>query len=300
MPTDVAAATSPQGSQVLWTKDDFFVRLEPQDRGAGGKTPPPNDHPFKQITAEGIVHAFSKIVVQKNRDDVPQLLFSQRALDVLATYLVEGLEEATPRQDVTFAVKSWHEKILTFSSPVVLTGRVFMREGQLNLILGEIRTPNRMSRSHAELSALNRDIRLYPYIPGKRFQRRSMPLTLSVLGGEEGIYTAPGRAQEWLIFSPQSYATLRRPLRELTGERAEELVRQRKNVPIPVRGRDSSQEEVQRLRDEVSRLKDDSDSPEGRSRAAEQRLEALERMRKRGLISEDEYEQKRKEAVQGL
>jgi len=290
--------------EVLWHRDDFFVRIERQDRLRNGDVPPRNDHPYRQITAEGVVAALSNILIQENPSDPPQLFFSQRALDVLATYIPEGLERAKPNEDVTFAVKSWHEKALTFATPLVLTGRVFVRDGALNVILGEMRPPNKVSQSFAELSALNKDPRLHPYIPGLRGYRVRNRYVLSAVG--DGIYHAPNRPQDWLIFTPGSYSAFSRPLQAITeeirGKTVEDLEQRKARRLKPRKAETQSADELRRLRDELSRLKKrvDGETSERRSAALEARLQALERMRERGLISEEEFERKRKEVLKDM
>ena len=289
---------------VLWHRDDYFVRIEKQDRLRNGDAPPRNNHPYRQITAEGVVAALSNVLIQEDASDPPQLFFSQRALDILATYIPEGLEKAKPNEDVTFAVKSWHEKALTFATPLVLTGRVFVRDGALNVILGEMRPPNKVSQSYAELRALNKDPRLHPYTPGLRGYRVRNKYVLSAVG--DGIYHAPNRPQDWLIFTPSSYSAFSRPLQAITeeirGDAVEDLAKRKARRLKPRAKGTQSAEELRRLRDEVTRLKKrvDGETSKRRSAALEARLKALERMRERGLISEEEFERKREDVLKDL
>ena len=293
--------------EVLWHQEDFFVRIEKQDNLRGSK-PPRNQHPYRKLTAEGVVAALSTVLIQDSPGDPPQLLFSQRALDVLATYIPEGLEKARPDEDITFALKSWHEQFWTFATPLVLTGRVFIHNGVLNMILGEFRAPNKVSQSFAELSVLNKDPHRNPYIPGLRSYRvTNDKYILSVTG--DGVYHASGRPQDWLIFTPSSYSAFSRPLEALTeeisGDAVDEL-EERKAKRLKARRVEKkdnqSVAELRRLQEELARLKKrvDGESSKRRSAASEARLLALERMRERGLISEEEFERKRNEVIKGL
>ena len=298
----------PEGvREVLWHKEDFFVRIEKQDNLRGRK-PPRNQHPYRELTAEGVVAALSTVLIQDSPGDRPQLLFSQRALDILATYIPEGLEKARPDEDITFAIKSWHEQLLTFATPLVLTGRAFIQDGVLNIILGEFRAPNKVTQSYAELSVLNKDPHRYPYIPGLRSYRvNNDKYILSVTG--DGVYHASGRPQDWLMFTPSSYSAFSRPLEALTEEISGDVVdelEQRKAKRLKARKVDKkdnqSAAELRRLREELARLKKrvDGETSKRRSAASEARLKALERMRERGLISEEEYERKRNEVLKEL
>jgi len=146
---------------VLWHSFEEFVRLEARDGGS------PNNQPIK-LSRERIRGALRLIFVRETIKDDPTPLFSEFDIKILGRYIEEGLAKASPGQDVTFALESWHKGFMGLKTETVITGRLFYANNQLNLIFGSIMRDAPMHGGYGELSARNPDPRLNPYVPGLR------------------------------------------------------------------------------------------------------------------------------------
>ncbi len=191
----------------IWTMRDMYVRLEPQDSAKGGATPP-NQHPVNVADSQ-LYNAFSQITI-KTKEKIGYLpLFTEFELDVLSRHVAEGLAQAGPNQDVTFAVVGWHkggDGMFAMASQQVTTGRVFYQNGRINLIIGEAHRDVAEGENYATREAGTGDRRLDPFVPGMRSFTQTHKWALAAAPGS-GVYGAPGGGRsDWLVFSAQALA----------------------------------------------------------------------------------------------
>lgn len=141
----------------LWQSNDQFVALEAQDALIAGPAAA-NDHPVT-LTGERIAAILASLEIRSADNGKAEALFTRSSLQTIAPHLVQGLMQASPAEDVTFAVIGLHDTIYGFAkTSKVTTGRVFYKDGRLNIIIGlaqqEVRERD--------------DRRLYPFTPGSR------------------------------------------------------------------------------------------------------------------------------------
>ena len=153
----LSSASHASDARYLWQSRDQFVALEPQDTASTGPAQP-NDHPA-ELTLDRLSAILSSIDIRPTGAAKPEPLLTGPAVEVLAPYLRQGLQQASPNQDVTFAVIGLHNALFGLAkSPKVTTGRVFYKAGRLNIIVGLVQQEVR-DRD---------DRRLFPFTPGKR------------------------------------------------------------------------------------------------------------------------------------
>ncbi len=201
-----AAAIGKQVDKDIWTMRDMYVRLEAQDK-LKGAAPPPNQHPvniapeqlynaLSQITIKttekyGYVPLFSEFelgVLSKNL--AAALAEASPAQDI--TFATVGWHKG--------------EGFIPTSVEKVTTGRVFYQNGQVNLIIGDAHRPINSGDNFATSHASSGDRRLDPFVPGMRgfTQRHKWALGAEP---KSGVYTAPGgKRSDWLVFSAQALA----------------------------------------------------------------------------------------------
>src|SRR6185369_1394666 len=141
----------------LWQSSDQFVALELQDSVSPGPVQP-NDHPI-ELPLDRIAAMLASIDIHATDNGKPEPLFTRSGVEVLAPHLQQGLRQVSSNEDVTFAVIGLHDSLYGLGkSPKVTTGRVFYKEGRLNIIVGlaqqEVRERD--------------DRRLVPFTPGVR------------------------------------------------------------------------------------------------------------------------------------
>jgi len=168
----------------LWQSRDQFVALEPQDRDSTGPAQP-NDHPA-ELTLDRLSAILSSIDIRLPGAAKPEPLLTGPAVEVLAPYLRQGLQQASPNQDVTFAVIGLHNALFGLAkSPKVTTGRVFYKAGRLNIIVGLVQQEVR-DRD---------DRRLFPFTPGSRQKVSAGEWTL--------LTTTPLVRGDWMAFGEE-------------------------------------------------------------------------------------------------
>ncbi len=271
---------------MLWKSHQEFVRLEPRDGGS------PNNQPIR-LSRERIRGALRLIFFRIELKDDPTPLFTEIDLKILGRYMEEGLAKATPDQDVTFALQSWHRAFLGLQTERILTGRAFYANNQLNLIFGSIMRDAPMHGGYGEPSARNPDPRLNPYVPGLRAIQVKQSAILST-APNSGIFRAAKNRPNWLVLSPKALVA-RGPV-AAPGKRAYPTAK--------------ATGDYRQLREEVNRLK--HELRQGRqgvpgqqqtppdSATIEKRLAILEKLHQRGLISKEELAIKREQILRGL
>ena len=171
----------------LWQSRDQFVALERQDLPQGG-TATLNDHPA-EIVPDRLTSILASITVREAGSSKPEQLFTDQSLEMLVPHLAQGFQQAAPGEDVTFAIIGLHKSLFGFAkSPKVTTGRVFFKNGRLNVILGLVR--NDVNERE--------DRRLSPYTPGSRQKASQGEWTLLPQPGQNGFSLT---RKDWVTFS---------------------------------------------------------------------------------------------------
>lgn len=298
-------------SSVLWKHRDQFVRIESQDRGT---TPPPaNDHPAN-LSAERIRNMLGSLDVQFEGQEKPVPVFTFKELEILGETISSGLTLAGPREDVTFAIAGIHRDMISFSKDrSISTYRVFLENGQFNLIIGTLH------ENYIE----NTERRMYPLIPGSRKYTPPNPRmkikTWQILP-EAGLEkkTIDGRErQDWLVLNtnPELWKSAMAEKKEAK-ETAKEAFREASEV------REESallEVEQQRMRSELQEMKQTIEqmkqapaasastpvaapapaAPAGLDKI-EQRLQILQQLKAKGLINDQEFRAKKQEILDSI
>lgn len=111
-----------------------FVRVERIERDA-----PLNDHPAT-IAADALRAALADLKVAGIGVNFDVPIFDDKELSEIAAPLARALNKAAPAEDVTFAVLGRHGFFGERSPATTTTGRLFVRGGQLNVVLGLVHT----------------------------------------------------------------------------------------------------------------------------------------------------------------
>lgn len=237
--------------RLLWQSREQFVALEPRD-GDAADPAQQNGHPAR-VTAEQLSTLLAALQFRPEKNAPAEPLFTAQTLETLAPQLVLGLQKAATGEDLTFAVIGLHKALLGLAKePRVTTGRLFVRDGQLNLIVGL-----------AQRDVNEReDRRLAPFTPGSR----QTP--------------APG---EWRLEPPSAPPGI-------------VLVR-RDWIALPIDWKPAATP-THAPQEPIPAATAGTPAPSAVHPA--ERLTVLKELREKGLISEDEYQNKRREILQGL
>ncbi len=176
-----------RGEKELFKSRDQYVRIERQDAPKGVKVPP-NEHPV-MLESEQIRNALASMEAVLDGGEKPVPVFTKAQLDTLAPYLSRGLATAGPNEDVVFAVVDKFKAVYGLASEQRYTaGRVFYRDGKLNIIFGNIRG----------FYYPNQDRRYAPLAPGSRTVPAKQNWVF-IDQPDQAYYSGPeGRRSDWI------------------------------------------------------------------------------------------------------
>jgi hypothetical protein len=196
------AADTPRDVIVLWSANDQWVKVEPQDDAAA----PPNDHPA-QLASEAISNALAalrvRIVDEDTASEAQRSVFTAEELRNLAPRIASGLAKAGPRQDVTFSTIGSHPRAAggLVKDPGVNAGRVFYDDGRINVIFGELQSGYRKRSIYGQRTE---DFTLRQQ--GSRAQAAEHEWALAARPGVELHSNAGGVRNDWVEIDSASPA----------------------------------------------------------------------------------------------
>lgn len=289
---------------VVWEGGDQFIKLVPQDKLPDGSAPPANEHPAG-LASKDIETGLAALTLWRKgsllTSEESAALFTPGEAQLLGRKLAEALGKAAPGQDVIFAVVGAYDNALFGKNKLSIAGRVFVTGGRLNIILGDVLRETRDAASAVEGAFGDTDNsidrRRFPHEPGRRERERSLDASVVAVRGVD--YSTVGGAQrgDWLVLDlPTIVAEVTRkaapqgtPLEASSAAakaEAEKLSLERRQM----------REEMARMRKELREKSAGSSD----SRTVEERLATLDQLHQKNLISDDEYQRKRSEILEGI
>jgi hypothetical protein len=177
----------------LWDAAEHgYVRIEQIEASAQAT----NDHPVA-FTPQQIRTALSELQIQRREKELKPL-FTDQGLDDIAEPIATALAQAQPDQDVTFAVteKKGRGVFNLIGERLVTSGRVFYQDDHLNIILGAVQ-----GQFEDTLRATGI---LRNFTPGSR-NGPTKPLETKVKSVEGVQYASVGR-EDWLQLTPYAWS----------------------------------------------------------------------------------------------
>lgn len=280
------AAGAPSEEGVFWqTGANVFFKYEDQDSSDFGK----NDHPV-ELDAEEMSAILGSLKIRKRdrRDPAEELrsLFSAEQADMLGRYLEKGLTHAKPGQDVVFAMERGVSRPLGLKPDrFFVAGRAFYKDNKLNVILGDYDRP-RDEGYEAAYDPTHMGIVRYKFEHGSR-KRSSTGFKSSVVEvpGVEAKRLNRARRDDWLVIDVST--ALEAYDRKLNAHKKEEMARRREELG-----------EI--LGSEHASRNDEADQPRDAARSVEERLTILNGLKAKGLVTDEEYAEKRKQILDDL
>lgn len=286
LPSAYAASNS-----VIWERGDQIVKLVRQDDDSAA----PNDHPTSMTADE--IEAMLETLRLRYADEgpggVPVHVFTQTDIENLGKALAIGLGRAAPSQDLIFHVIGARRlsRGAFARRNRVCAGRVFYRDGNLNIIFGQIQSPYRKKNVYGQI-----DQDFYPRNYGNRTTATKHDVVLLPNATASLYQSSGGVRDDWIVIKPGVAAAASSPdanpelALATTGATAAATVEATANTSTAASANGN---------ETASGRTEDASTP---SLAAdlEQRLKALKRLRERDLISENAYQAKMKEILQDL
>jgi Short C-terminal domain len=212
------------------------------------------------VSADQLRRLLARVTVSGAASVAAVPVFSKEELDRISGPLAEALSKAAPNQDVTFAVTSPNGLFGAYSVEAVTTGRLFVRGDSVNLIFGLIQ--ERLDGDILDQS------RIPEIIPGKRLRRIDPGWKI-----EPGSAHFHERRGDWLVFDGSTIPGATMPATGPAPETSAKPTGEAATAPTTV---------------------------ESKEQQIESRLRVLDQLKEKGVITEQEYRERRHEILQEL
>jgi hypothetical protein len=264
--TTVSATETPQ----LWTTGNDYVQLS-----ASGAV---NQHPVR-LSAEQLTVLLGQFYKrEKNNEPVPY--FSQDEISRISPRLVPLFAKAKPDQDIEFGT-SFRSDSFPFVPRVLNAGRLFVENGQLNLLIGMC--------ARAQDIGYAETFGKFPELDHGNRTKPAKNVGCELLAGNNTAQV--NNRTDWLRLNINAVLT------------AKAVPAFRSSTPLTF-GATASSVQVTTpaaVPSEAASVPTKTlATPASSASEAEQRLIILKRLHDEGLISDTEYQQKRAEAMKGL
>lgn len=126
--------SSGKGVKTIWNSGQQNVKIERQD--LKGSTP--NDQPIV-LASDQVRNALAALEVRMKPAAKPVQVFTSSEIEILETQITEALTKAGPNEDITFSIVGQRKAVYGLAKErKVTSGRVFYRDGKLNIIFGRL------------------------------------------------------------------------------------------------------------------------------------------------------------------
>jgi hypothetical protein len=272
--------------RTIWHSREQNVRIEKQDGMKGGMIAQ-NDHPI-MLEPGQIRSALASLEVRLTQADKPVPVFTGPELDVLGKQLSEGLVQAGPDEDVTFVVVGQRRAVYGLAKQrKVTSGRVFYKEGKLNIIFG----------SMVDDLKEHTDPRLEPHTPGSRTRPASHAWILEDEPDMQFYAGGDMIRSDWLMLDLASMAA-----HEALGVKPAKTGRTVSQTPASAPERVSAPQEAGQVQAPAYQAPAVTQIPQtGKaSKTIEERLQILNDLKNKKLITDEEYKAKRANILNDL
>jgi hypothetical protein len=287
--------------EVLWKSgQNLYIKTKKQDKYRNGQYIP-NQHPVS-LNPTDIRNALNNIYVWNKSfftgalkdNEEAETVFSPEQARLLGTHLAAGFRKASPQEDIIFALTRRKKSFLFMKDTTYTTGRAFYVNGKLNIIIGEYdRLGDKfLERAHASSGASEVQ---YNFVHGKRAKRSGFKKAVINSDGLTTYNENDKNRSDWFVINvklasaaylaeqngsgPQSGGVDDERLRQ----EAAKLAQERREMRL----------EMARLRKEMKQ----QSQKDASNLSVEERLQKLESLKDKKLITSEEYEAKRKEIL---
>ena len=279
----------------------YFIRTERIEK----KTKALNNHPIK--ISEDILRKMLKQLSYKYDRDEPEIpLFSSKELFLLTEHVPKALMIAKASEDITFVIKGHHSARWAFKEERLTAGTLFVANNQLNLILGAVQVNLQPTLDEQYMGNVWETTKLVYDIGYRKKVAEYEGMIVVYNQSKKGIYRKSKDRKDWFIFTnaaykaakedinikklpKQQYHTLQQQIDALQ-KQLNKQPQQQRNVPPP------SPRPQQQKKPVISKKQTDNNN----SLVLEQRLNTIDNLYKKGILSEEEYQRKRNEILKGI
>jgi len=285
------------GKDDIWRSGlNRYFKYEKQDSSEFGK----NDHPVN-LDAKEISTAFEALQFTENKlfsGETIKSVFTIAQLKLLGKQLAKGLKNAKPGQDIIFVIEGINPKLLVLTEKYFITGRVFFKNGKLNMIIGEYNLIRNASLEHI-IDPSGQSGVSYTFSFGSRTrQSNKFKGTVITVPGFENKKTAKKFRHDWFLLdvelASKAYLAAREALQNPTSRNDRQLQIEAAKL---ARERRAMRAEMARMRKEMKQINSGAGTS---SKTPEERITTLSQLLTKELITQEEYDTRRKEILNDI
>ena len=282
---------------VIWKSGlNRYFKYVKQDRSTAGT----NDHPVK-LDAMDISTALKALQFGEKsflRGEEIRYVFSIPQITLLGKQLAKGLKNAKPGQDIIFVMEGGQSKLVLLTQKTFVAGRVFYKDGKLNIILGEYDLA-RNAAFESVYDPSGRGAIPYTFYHCKRSKEsKKFDGRLEDAPGIENKKLGKKFRKDWFVIDVEIAS--KAYLAQLKESKNPSSFKDDKRLQLEAaklsRERRQMRAEMARMRKEMKEL---SSAPAS-IKSPEERFVILEQLRKKELITQEEYESRRQEILNDI
>ena len=281
---------------VIWSSGiNRYIKYVEQDESKFGR----NEHPV-ELNKKDIQFALSALEMPDDSflasSEETKNIFTVQQIQLLSEQLPKGLENAKPEQDIIFVLESVETKMLGLKEKNYTTGRIFFNGNKLNILIGEYKFFRSDAFERAYDPGGQGEVP-YNFNMGKRSKasKAFKGMFVNVTGVENKKLNEI--RHDWFVIdvklAAEAYVSQKNKIenpatkydKQLEIEAAK-LAKQRREMRI----------EMARMRKEVK----DISANQSAANSIEGRMATLNQLLDKKLISQDEYDNKRKEILSDI
>jgi hypothetical protein len=298
---DAKVAPDKQDGKTFWSHRYQYVRLVPQDH-CPGQDAPANSHP-KDL--DGRLRAMLeslRIDLPEQEKDAP--VFTRAELEKVIAPLLRAFSKAAPNEDVALAIEGMHPGEYGLQRSIV-TARLFVQNGdELNVIFNKLHVP--VNDYDTPLGLETTDYRLNPFLPGSRCKSADKKFPAIIATNVVRFHDQAGFARRnWMVVSlsaqPQQPVPTPMPMTAPPEYQAAPQPAPPAYQTVPQAAPPAYQPPRQTAPPTARDATRMTPAPDRQAdRTILERLQILKDLRVQGLITEQEYQEKKKEILDSL
>lgn len=285
-------------NRYVWRLQEQHVALSPQAEDMSGL--PKNQHPIILDVTE-VRDALNSLELWvdggffRNEEAVP--VFSSDQVSSIYRYIVEALAEAKPDEDVIFNVKGYGAVAFDIVREKFWTsGRVFYANDKLNVIIGSYQVRKDRGKRQAEgAHGVLDDYSDLHFDHGGRDDKAKMPGRIVTTTGVQLSDEHGAKRPDWVQIDVAAASAAYQDSLIPDAERKREAKVKSEAAKLTVERR-QMREEMARLRKELDNIKSGGAQVQG----LEQRLSTLQELKDKDLISDAEFNSRRKAILEEI
>jgi len=281
---------------IIWKSGlNRYIKYEKQESNKFGA----NDHPV-ELDEKQIANALKVLeytVKKLLAGEVIEPVFTISQLNLLAKQFAKGLKNAKPGQDIIFVIEGTNPKLLVLTDKYFLSGRVFYKEGKLNIIIGEFN----LVRNEAFELVYDPSRKSVPYTFNFGTRLKSSNKFNGILlphpGVENKVSFGKFRRDWFILDVPLASQALLAKIQELQNPTSRDDRQIQIEEAKLSRERRQMRAEMARMRKE---MKDINPGAGSSSKTLEERITTLDQLLSKELITQEEYDIRRKEILNDI